>query len=637
METLIAQAAGAPAGGAEAAQVAGATVAALLLTAALVHLGQGHRSGRVKLLGCVAGRLSTLSGLPTWAALPSAISTISLITAAIGLYWDVSLHIDNGRDAGPLANPSHYFILAGLFGIFAAGWLSMALADDNPGPAAVRLTGSWSVPVGSLLLVGAASFALAGFPLDDVSHRLFGQDVTLWGPTHLMMLGGAAMALVGMLALLAESRLAHRRTAPAGPGRGRERLGSRAGHRVRLVSACGGLLIGLSIFQGEFDFGVPQFRLLFHPALIALAAATALVLARVLGGRGAALGAVAFFLVIRGALTLLVGPGLGETVPHFPLYIAEAVLVEAVALRLGTDRPYRFALAAGGLIGTLGVLAEFGWSHVWMPLPWPAHMLPGAIAVGLVMAVAGAVIGAFAGGALRGRSEVAGTRRALAFAVASLVAVAVVSGYLLRTTEPDARVAVALAETGDAAPREAHATVRVEPASAARDADWLTVTAWQGGQPLHVDRLRELRPGVYRTTEPMPLDGSWKTMVRLHNGDALAAASVRLPADPAIPAEGVPASPRFERAFVADRDVLQRERKQDVPGWLWGVAGLVVLALALLLLGGIGWALARISRSAGTPYAGAEPPSPEPGPPRRQDPPGALAVPQLSRSPASRT
>ena len=30
-----------------------------------------------------------------------------------GMYWDISLHIDNGRDPGPLANPAHYFILVG--------------------------------------------------------------------------------------------------------------------------------------------------------------------------------------------------------------------------------------------------------------------------------------------------------------------------------------------------------------------------------------------------------------------------------------------------------------------------------------------------------------------------------------------
>jgi len=598
MTSLFAQVAGAPAGGAEVTQVAIATSAALLLTAVLVYLGQGHRSGRVKLLGRLGDRAEALTGLPAWTSLPSGIATISLITAATGLYWDVSLHIDNGRDAGPLANPSHYLILGGLFGIFSAGWLAMALGDERPGPAAVRITRDWHVPVGGLLLVAAASFALLGFPLDDVSHRLFGQDVTLWGPTHLMMLGGAAMSLIGILTLLTEARLA-RESAPAARARSAT-FDSPLMRRLRLVSACGGLLIAMSIFQGEFDYGVPQFRLLFHPALIALAAGTALVLARVVGGRGTALGAVAFFLVIRGGLTVLVGPVLGETVAHFPLYVVEALIVEAVALKLTTDRPYRFAVVAGALVGTVGVVAEYSWSHVWMPLPWPAHMLPAAVVVGSVMAIAGGVLGAFAGGALRVRPEVSGTRRALAIAGVSLVAVAATTGYLLRATEPRASVTVNLDQAGEDR-REANAIVRVEPASAARDADWLTVTAWQGGERLHVDRLEPLGEGVYRTTEPMPVNGTWKTMVRLHNGSELGAAAVRLPADPAIPAAGVAAADRFERALIADRDVLQRERKKDVPGWLWGAAGAVVLILTLLLLGGIGWALFRVCNSAGGP------------------------------------
>ena len=50
------------------------------------------------------------------------------------MYWDISLHIDVGRDEGPLANPAHYFILAGLFGIFSAGFLAMVPARAQPGP-----------------------------------------------------------------------------------------------------------------------------------------------------------------------------------------------------------------------------------------------------------------------------------------------------------------------------------------------------------------------------------------------------------------------------------------------------------------------------------------------------------------------
>ena len=97
----------------------------------------------------------------------------------------------------------------------------------------------------------------------------------------------------------------------------------------------GGLLIGLSTFQAEFDFGVPQFRVVFQPVLIALAAGVALVAARVWIGRGGALGAALFFLALRGVVALLVGPVLGETTPSLPLYLGEALRVEAAALLLG--------------------------------------------------------------------------------------------------------------------------------------------------------------------------------------------------------------------------------------------------------------------------------------------------------------
>ncbi|HEX4806477.1 MAG TPA: hypothetical protein VFU94_11315, partial [Conexibacter sp.] len=419
--TTFAAAAAPPAGGAALDQVAGMSAAVTLFTAVLLWLGLGHRSGRVRILARASGAIGRLTGLPAWAALPLALSGTSLLAAVFGLYWDVSLHIDQGRDPGPLANPAHYFILVGLYGIFAAGWLAIVLpADERPGPAAVRIADAWEAPVGGLLMAACASFALIGFPLDDISHRLFGQDVTLWGPTHLMMLGGAALTLVAALVLLAEARLASV-TSPEG---GRSRLpdgetdrppeapaAAAFLRRLRVIAACGGMLAGLSIFQGEFDFGVPQFSLLFHPLLIAFAASLALVLARTLIGRGGALAAVAFFLALRGALTLLVGGALGETVPHFPLYLAEGVLVEAAALAVAPGG-WGFGALAGVLAGTLGVLAEYGWSHAWMPLPWPARILPEAIALAVPVAVAGGVLGVFAAGGLRLRAELVGRPRA---------------------------------------------------------------------------------------------------------------------------------------------------------------------------------------------------------------------------------
>ena len=58
----------------------------------------------------------------------------ALLIAVFGMYWDISTHLDAGRDPGPFANASHYFILVGLFGVFFAGLLAVFLPTETPGP-----------------------------------------------------------------------------------------------------------------------------------------------------------------------------------------------------------------------------------------------------------------------------------------------------------------------------------------------------------------------------------------------------------------------------------------------------------------------------------------------------------------------
>lgn len=572
-----------PAGGAELFQIALATVAAGLLTFALLYLGFGHRSGRVAFLGRLAADAERRTGLPGWAALPAGIATVSLLTALFGMYWDISLHIDNGRDAGPLANPAHYFILAGLFGIFTAGFVAMVLPQGRPSGAAIRLGRDWWAPLGGVLICACGAFSLIGFPLDDLWHRLFGQDVTLWGPTHLMLIGGAAMTLVGIAVLTVEGQRAN-----AAAGRAEAERGST--RALRAVALTGGLMLGLSTFQAEFDFGVPQFRLLFQPLLLMLAAGLGLVFARIYGGPGAALGAAGFFIVMRGALALAIDPGLGQTLPHFPLYVVEALVVEAVALAVSPARPLRFGLWAGAGIGSVGLAAEWAWSHIWMPLPWPGALFPEGAVVGFLAALAGAVLGAWIGAHL---TLEPGTRRPLlrqlAVGSAALVA-AMVALALYTPTREGVSADVVLRPLG---PGEVEATLTLHPPDAAAAAEWFELTSWQGGG-LVVAPLREIASGRYRTTEPVPVDGNWKSMVRLHAGRSLTALPIFLPRDPAIPVGEVPAPPRFSRAFVDEHKLLQREQTGGSPVVV-ALAYATVLGIALSLLALIAWALHRLA------------------------------------------
>lgn len=574
-----------PAGGAALGQIAIASTAALLLTAALLYVGFGYRAGRLAWLHRFAAEVERRSGYPAWVGIPVAIASSSLLVALFGMYWDISLHIDVGRDPGPLANPAHYFILAGLFGIFTAGFFAIVLPEGKPSETAVRIGPDWYAPLGGVLICACSAFSLIGFPLDDVWHRLFGQDVTLWGPTHLMLIGGAAMTLIGIGVLTVEGM------------RSRARRGESGDQRrivlARAVASTGGLLLGLSTFQAEFDFGVPQFNFLFEPMMIMLAAGVGLVAARLYAGRGAALGAALFFLAARGLLALLIGPVLGETTPHLPLYLAEALVVELVALRVPSERPLAFGLWSGLGIGTVGLAAEWGWSHVWMPLPWPAALFPQAAIAGFAVAIAGALIGAWIGSRL---SPEPGRRRpALRLAAcAGAATIAALTAFALHTPADggvSARVALRDVDAGPG--RHVSATLRLTPRDAAEGAEWFDVTAWQGGG-LVVDPLRRVGPGVYRSTEPLPADGNWKTMVRLHSGSSLTALPIYLPRDAAIPAPEVPARARFTRRFVDETQLLQREKKGGSPT-LVAIAYTVVASIALALLALLAWGLHRLA------------------------------------------
>jgi uncharacterized membrane protein YhdT len=586
-----------PAGGAAIGEALGATAGALVATALVILMISRHRSGKGSALRRLGDFAERHSGLPAWASVPSMLLGISLLVAVLGMYWDISLHIDNGRDPGPLANPAHYLILVGLYGVLVSGVLSMALAGtERPSKTAVHVGGDWWAPIGGVMMTACGAFALAGFPLDDIWHRLFGQDVTLWGPTHLMLIGGASLATLGGMVLMGE--------AISTVGRDPEREQAPWAFRLRRAFLVGSLLVALSTFQAEFDFGVPQFRDVFQPILIMLAAGIGLTTTRLFAGRGGALLAVGGYLLIRGFLSIMVGGVWDETTPHFPLYIVEALIVEAIFARAGGRSPVVNGAIAGALIGTIGLAAEWAWSHVWMPIPWNDSLLPEAAIAGFITAVAGGVVGGFIGGSIVGRSGTLINRedgRRLVSAdrrvalVAGLALMAVI-GWALPLSEngPD-RAQVALKDIQSGKERTVSATIRLHPRDSVDDPEFMNVTAWQGGGSV-VDPLEKVGPGVYRTTKPIPVYGGWKATLRIQQGDALISMPVFLPRDQAIPAKEVPAKASFTRAFQPDIQVLQRERKQDVPGFLALVAYLTVLAIALSLIALISWSLLRVDR-----------------------------------------
>ena len=589
-----------PAGGGETGQVVIGTIAAALITGAMFALVLGHRAGKIHLLRRLGGVAERTTGIPAWSSLPLSILGGALLVAVFGMYWDIATHIDAGRDEGPFANASHYLILAGLFGVFFAGLVAVFMPEERPGRAALRIPGAWHAPLGGTLILLCSAIALSAFPLDDMWHRIFGQDVTLWGPTHLLLFGGAALSVVGALVLAAEGLRERGGPVERGPHAGLRKF--------LLVAYAGAFLIALSTFQGEFDYAVPQFRLILHPVLLMLAASVALVAARVYLGRGAALGAALFFIAVRGVLSLFVSPVFGHTGLHFPLYLVEAIVIELVALRVSTRRPVAFGAAAGAAVGTFGLAAEWAWSYVWWTIEWPTTLLPEAAICGFVAAVAGGVLGALVGRALLSeRGEPTAPRFAAPAAALAILAVLV---YAVPSNEGRPVTAqVQLEEVQGGEQREVNVTARLDPPDAADNAHWFVTTAWQGNEGRSVvDPMEETEPGVWRSTKPVPVYGTWKASLRLHKDKGIQGMPIHFPEDEAIPAKAIPAEAGFTREFMQDIKLLQREQKPGVSESLKLIAYLVVLLIGLLLVGSLTAGLVRLRQRLSTaPAEGARP------------------------------
>jgi hypothetical protein len=586
-----------PAGGADAGDAiiatAGAIVASVLLLGPVIL----YKLGRFPALGRLSDLEERVTGLPGWAALPGTFLAITLLIAVFGMYWDISLHIDDGRDPGPLANPAHYFILAGLFGVLLAGVIGLVLSD-RPTRTSFQIAPGWHAPVGALMITICGASSLSAFPLDDVWHRIFGQDVTLWGPTHLMLIGGASLSVLGAWALHVEGDEVRRAA-----GRPLWRWS-----RFREIVLAGAFLVGASTFQAEFDFSVPQFSLLLQPILIMLAAGIALVAARIRFGPGGAIAGLLVYLAIRGFLALLVGPVFGQTVPTFPLYLVEALVIEAVALiwlrgRSTAERPISFGALCGLGIGTIGLAGEWAWNQTWVVNEWVPELFPEGAILGFLAALAGGVIGGFIGRSLTPGVERSERMPRLAVPAAAALGVGVIAFAIPLNAGDPVRADFNLTETTlDGQPAVA-GTVTLDPSDAADDAYWFQTTSWQGGDGTssRVNQLEEVGDGTYRITEPIPVSGTWKTTLRLHDGRRMAGLPVFLPEDPAIPAKEVPVPLTGERAFSLDKENLQREQKDDVPGALTLAAYLGVGAISLALIGFVAWGLTRLERQAGWP------------------------------------
>lgn len=282
----------------------------------------------------------------------------AVFAALGGIYWDVTWHATLGRESFWIA--PHLFVYSGVNVLLLSGLGGFALAWRRAG----SLRSSFAQGIGPGFVVAALGpvIQITAAPFDDLWHRLYGLDVTIWSPPHLMGIVGGMVGIYGLLTVL-RVRVSARDPRPLW-------------HGVTVSEAAAILLFGaalsLSMFTlGELDFHLEGRDALFYPMLAgALAAIPLMAAARYIGRPGAATAVALTYTVFR-LLVLLLIWGMDST-EHLtpPVFVLAPALAIDLALYLTRQRGVLVAALLSGpalLLGEWLSRTVFG-GPAWEPL-----------------------------------------------------------------------------------------------------------------------------------------------------------------------------------------------------------------------------------------------------------------------------
>jgi hypothetical protein len=134
---------------------------------------------------------------------------VFLLQGQLGAIWDREWHFFVGRDW--FWTPPHTLIYSCVSG---AGLVALAMVltdtvryrrgapgvDDN---STVPVFGIFHAPLGFVIAGFGALVTLAAAPLDNYWHNLYGIDIALWAPFHMMGVTGGAIGILGMIYVFA--------------------------------------------------------------------------------------------------------------------------------------------------------------------------------------------------------------------------------------------------------------------------------------------------------------------------------------------------------------------------------------------------------------------------------------------------
>lgn len=501
----------------------------------------------------------------------------------LGLYWDISWHIDKGRDT--FFTPPHNFVYGALLTVLIAAAYGL-WRDRRDTPYHLR-AGRYRLHLGVLIVAAGAGLVLAFAPLDDLWHRMYGVDVTLWGPMHLVgLLGLAVGRFGGLVCAWIERRLTN-------DPRRRQLFGDLA------VFFAATLLAGVVVVTGEYEFMVPQFPMVFHPVLLAGLPVFPLLLIALLAPRPyAATVSALVFTAMRVALAglLMIASRLdwgGFSQPSIPMLIPAAIAVDLLAARRTPGWLTGVTAGAVTLAANLIMIDGIAPGAGGIRLFWTAGVFLRALAPALLLsAIMGAAASATAAslGTASGRADVhererdvpARARARLSLDVVPIVAIAL-AGAVALAAAGAARAAakpafpgptratgeIAIADGGT--DRPSLVTIRVTPADAPRGGEML-LSMYRPGGIINRQVLEPVTPGVYRGAYLFPVSGTWWYYARFGPGQFGSVAGGF------ILVAGVPGT--VDRAAVAFRGERRRtpEYVQPLGYAAFGLMGAIALA-----------------------------------------------------------
>lgn len=297
---------------------------------------------------------------------------LGALAGLLGIYWDIAWHIDIGRDT--FFTLPHNFLYSSITVVLVVSLYGL-LHDRRDTPFHL-LWGNLRLHPGVLIVAVGAALELLFAPMDELWHQLFGIDVTLWAPMHLIGIMGLTLAnFGGLVSAWLERRLAV----------SQERRRLFGGATLFFAAALLGWLV---LLLAEYDFNTPQFPSFWHPLLLLGLPPLVLVLVSRLGAwRWAAtvttLLYTAFRLGLAGWLMTTSSLDLaGDTRPLIPL-----LLLSGLAIDLLTRRglpAWLLGLTAGAVTLIANwPLVELGSGIVWYPDVLVRAALPGLMLAAL--------------------------------------------------------------------------------------------------------------------------------------------------------------------------------------------------------------------------------------------------------------